>query len=283
MALASRLSITWRRRLASPVTTTGAAGSEGDGAVGGLHPGGVDGGGGHGGEVDLFVGQRPLAVEAGQQQEVVDQLAHAVGLGADVAHGGGQVLGPVPGAAVEDLGVAADGGERGPQLVGGVGQEAPEALLGGGPGGEGPLDLAEHGVEGQTRAGPPRCAARRGRPAGTGRPRRWPRPWWPSRRGAAGPAGRSTRPVPPRPTRTATDTSPSTRRRRPRVWFSSVRGTATTTMTPARCRRGDRGSGHALVGAGRRSRCSVTVKRGARSGRRATGSGVGSRPTTARV
>ena len=58
--------------------------------------------------------------------------------------------GPFGGPQVEDLGVTADGGKRGAQLVGGVGQEAAQPVLGGGPGSERRFDVAKHGVEGQT-------------------------------------------------------------------------------------------------------------------------------------
>ncbi len=121
---------------------TGPGACEGDGAVRRRHPGGVHGGGDDGGQVDVLEGERPLAVEPGQQQQVVHEHAHAVGLLADVAHRGGEVLGPVAGAAVEELGVAADRRERRAQLVGGVGEEAPQALLRGGAGREGALDPA---------------------------------------------------------------------------------------------------------------------------------------------
>ena len=104
----------------------------------GLHgPGVGDGVGGDDGQVDRLALERPALVEAGQQQQVVDEDAHAGRLLLDPAHGHGQVgrtLGRPP---AEQLGVAPDGGQRRAQLVGGVADEAAQALLGGLPGLEG--------------------------------------------------------------------------------------------------------------------------------------------------
>ena len=100
-------------------------------------------------EVDGGLVQRAPLVEAGQEQQVVHQDAHALGLLLDAAHGDGQVLGALGRTPAEELGVAPDRRQRGPQLVGGIRHEPPEPRLGGGPFGEGRLDLAEHGVEGQ--------------------------------------------------------------------------------------------------------------------------------------
>jgi hypothetical protein len=104
-------------------------GGETDGALGGRHPGRAHGGGDDGGEVDMVQRDGTLVVEPGQEQQVVHEHAHAVGLFTDVAHGGGQVLRTVTGAAVEELRVAADRREGGAQLVRGIGQEAPQAFL----------------------------------------------------------------------------------------------------------------------------------------------------------
>jgi hypothetical protein len=129
-----------------------------DEAVGmlvGHRPGGVDGGevgqgvGGHRDEIDRLALQRAALVETGQQEQVVDEDPHAGGLVLDTAHGPGQVLGPVGGAATEQFGVAPDGGQRRAQLVAGVGHEAAQPVLGRRPLAEGRLDLAQHGVQRQ--------------------------------------------------------------------------------------------------------------------------------------
>ena len=124
---------------------------------------------------------------------------------------------------------------------------------------EGPLDLGEHGVERRRRAGPPRCGGRCSAPAGTGRPRRSPPPWRPSRRADAARAGRSTRPGARGRRAPPPETSTSMRSRRSRVWSTSVRGMATTTMprTPS----ADEGSAQHPVGHGGRRRRSVASNR----------------------
>ena len=98
--------------------------------------------------VDLFAFQRPALVEPGQQQEVFDQLTHPVGFALDPAHRPREVVGVGRGRAAEQLGVAADAGQRRPQLVAGVRDEAPQPLLGGRPGRERAVHVAEHHVEG---------------------------------------------------------------------------------------------------------------------------------------
>ena len=123
---------------------------EGDGPVGG--DGGQVGQGvaGHGHKVDRRPLQRATLVEPGQQQQVLDEEAHAGGLVLDAAHGPGQVLGSLGRAPAEQLGVTPDGGQGGAQLVGGVGDEAAQPVLRRGLLGEGRLDLGQHGVERQT-------------------------------------------------------------------------------------------------------------------------------------
>ena len=98
--------------------------------------------------VDLFAFQRPALVEPGQQQEVFDQLTHPVGFALDPAHRPRQVVRVGRGRAAEQLGVAADAGQRRPQLVAGVRDEAPQPLLGGRPGRERAVHVAEHHVQG---------------------------------------------------------------------------------------------------------------------------------------
>ena len=133
-----------------------------DPAVGGDRPGVVDGVGGQGEQVHRVPVEGALLVEAGQQEEVLDQQAHAGRLVLDPPHQAvelGRVARP---ALPVQLGEAPDGGQGRAQLVAGVGDEAPHPVLGapgrllgpagaglgGGPGPEGRLDLGQHGVEG---------------------------------------------------------------------------------------------------------------------------------------
>ncbi len=59
----------------------------------------------------------PTLIEAREQQEIVDQHAHARRGFLDAAHGLGEIVGPRGRAAPEQLGVAADRSERCTQLV----------------------------------------------------------------------------------------------------------------------------------------------------------------------
>ena len=68
--------------------------------------------------------QLALFVEARERQQVLDEHAHARGLGLDARHRLLLVGGIAGGADPVELGVAADRGERGAQLVRGVGEEA---------------------------------------------------------------------------------------------------------------------------------------------------------------
>ena len=102
---------------------------------------GVDGLGDDRVELDRLPLERPALVEPGEQEQVVDEQAHPLRLAADAAHRAGEVVRPPVGAAEEQLGVRAHGGERRAQLVRRVGDEAPEPLLGRRLGVEGTLDL----------------------------------------------------------------------------------------------------------------------------------------------
>ena len=119
---------------------------EGDGPVGldgtGVGHGVVD----EGHQVDGLAFEGAALVETGEEQEVVDEHAHPRRLVLDPAHGEGQLVGVVGGAPPEQLGVAADGGERGAQLVGGVGDEPAQALL-----------RARRARRRTPRCGPPSC------------------------------------------------------------------------------------------------------------------------------
>jgi hypothetical protein len=72
---------------------------------------------------------RAPLVEAGEQQEVLHQQAHPHRLLLDPAHQPVELGRLARGALPVELGEAPDGGERGPQLVAGVGDEAPHPLL----------------------------------------------------------------------------------------------------------------------------------------------------------
>lgn len=91
--------------------------------------------------------QRPAGVQAGEQQQVLHQQGHPCGLGLDPPEG-------VPGvgtdlfvAAPGQLGVAADGGERGAQFMAGVGDEPPYPRLALLPRLQCAVDVVEHPVQ----------------------------------------------------------------------------------------------------------------------------------------
>ena len=99
-------------------------------------------------EVDRAPLEGTAGVEARQQQQVLDQRRHPLGLDLDLAHGlpqgGGLVLGTgAPG----QLGVPLDGRQRRPQLVRGVGDELPHLLLARVPRAQRVLHVVEQGVE----------------------------------------------------------------------------------------------------------------------------------------
>ena len=92
-------------------------------------------------------------VEAGERQQVLDEDAHARRLVLDAAHRLRVSASRVARRAdAEQLGVAADRGQRRAQLVRGVGQEAAQAVLAGLALGERALEAVEHRVEGQAEA-----------------------------------------------------------------------------------------------------------------------------------
>ncbi len=103
-------------------------------------------------EVDLGGLQWPALVEPGEQQEVLDEAGHAGRFGGDPAPG--EAGFDAVGAAVHQLGVARDGGERGAEFMAGVGEEAAHAFLAAAhlllaalSFGEGGLDVVDHAVE----------------------------------------------------------------------------------------------------------------------------------------
>ena len=105
---------------------------------------------GDGGQIHRLRLERPALVEPGEQQHVVDQLAHAHRLTLDPAHGIGEPGALGDRAGPVELGVAPDRGERGAQLVGRIGDEPAEPLLRRLALFEGALDLVEHAVEGES-------------------------------------------------------------------------------------------------------------------------------------
>ena len=150
--LASRLSITWRSLSAIAEHPNIAGDHEVERMLVVDEASPVDRLSHHLDQVDRGPLEWAAVVEAGQQQQVVDEHAHADGLLLDVPHDPGQVFGAVIGTPAKQLGVAPDGGERRAQLVGGVGDEPAQAVLGRVALTEGRLDLAEHGVEGDPEA-----------------------------------------------------------------------------------------------------------------------------------
>ena len=94
------------------------------------------------GEVDLAASTTGFVVDPGQGEQVLDEAAHPGRLGLDALHRAGRRPPVGDGALPVQLGVAAHRGERGAQLVRGVGDELAHPLLAG---------LA-HG-EGRTRSG----------------------------------------------------------------------------------------------------------------------------------
>lgn len=93
-------------------------------------------------EVHLGRVQGAARVQPGGQEQVLDTSRHPGRLGGDPARG------RTGGDAVHQLGVAGDGGERGAQFVGGVGEEAAHPFLAAAAFGERGLDLVDHAVEG---------------------------------------------------------------------------------------------------------------------------------------
>ena len=93
-ALASRLVTTWCSRCSSPTTSTGSSGrSSRQVVVGGEHPRVADRLEQQVGQVDRLALQRAAGVEAGEEQQVLDQRGHPAGLGLDLVQGGEQPRG----------------------------------------------------------------------------------------------------------------------------------------------------------------------------------------------
>ena len=127
---ASRLSTTWRRRSWSPATVLGvrsaSSGRSGSSVLAVSIASATTSSSATGSSVE-----RPALVEVREEEQVLDEDAHPLGLAADALHRALEIVGPAGGAAGEELGVGADGGERRAELVRGVGDEPAELALGG--------------------------------------------------------------------------------------------------------------------------------------------------------
>ena len=99
------------------------------------------------GEVDLLAFERAALIEAREQEQVVDEHRHPGCFALDPGHRAGEIVGAVARSAAEELGVGRHGGERRAQLVGRVGDEAPQPRLRRGTLREGALDVSEHRVQ----------------------------------------------------------------------------------------------------------------------------------------
>ena len=98
-------------------------------------------------EVDRLLLQWSSLIGASQQQKIVDQPRHARTFGLDPAHRIANRLCGRECSLAKKLGVAAQGGQRRAQLVGGVGDEATEPRLPRGSLLDAGLDLPQHLVE----------------------------------------------------------------------------------------------------------------------------------------
>ena len=114
--------------------------------------------GDHGGHVDGLLVPVRLLAEPGQPQHVIDEPAHAPGLEDDPLHDLVDVLRAAQGALLVQLGIGAQRGQRGAQLVAGVREELPHLLLAGLALVHVGLDPGQHAVQGGAQPARPRCA-----------------------------------------------------------------------------------------------------------------------------
>ena len=98
-------------------------------------------------KVHLLPLQRPPGVEAGQQQHVLDELRHPLGLRLDAVHRVRDVVGDVTALALRQFGIPADRRKRRAQFVARVGDELAHPGLAGVPGGQRAGDAVEHPVQ----------------------------------------------------------------------------------------------------------------------------------------
>ena len=99
-------------------------------------------------EIDGVLFERPTLIQAGEEQQVVDEHSHPGRFVLDPPHRRGEVVGACGGPASEELGIAADRGDRGSELVGGVSEELTQPVLRSPLLGECTVDLGEHLVQG---------------------------------------------------------------------------------------------------------------------------------------
>jgi hypothetical protein len=99
-------------------------------------------------QVDRLAFERATLVKPGQQQQVVYQAGHPGGLTVDAAHGRVEICRSIGQSMLEQLRVASDRGERGPQLVRGVRHETTQPRLGRLALAKRRFDTAQHEVEG---------------------------------------------------------------------------------------------------------------------------------------
>ncbi len=130
-ALRTRLWATWVRRSGSPSTTTSLPRPHRQCVLVGERVVVLDHVGADAVEADRFGPEGSATIELRQQEEILDQPSHALGLLLDPLEslaGAGLVGEPAP---AEQLRVATDGGERGAELVGGIRHELAQPVLGG--------------------------------------------------------------------------------------------------------------------------------------------------------
>ncbi len=116
-------------------------------AIGLCRTGRFDRGGCHVTQIDGLLLERQALIEAGEQQQLVDELTHARALFLDAPHHVCEIFGPVGGTAAKQFGEAANRGDRGAELVRGVGDELAQPLLRRHALGKGLFDLRQHAVE----------------------------------------------------------------------------------------------------------------------------------------
>ena len=129
-ALVTRLAIAWRRWASSPATTTGSGASRVTARSGAVATASLQASAASTARSTGARSPAPRLVEAGEQEQVLDQDLHAGGLLFDAAQDGGQVDSGVVAAEPEQLGESLDRRERRAQLVGRVGQELAQPQLG---------------------------------------------------------------------------------------------------------------------------------------------------------
>ena len=100
-------------------------------------------------QLDRLAVERAPLVEPGEQQQIVDEETHALALALDPAHRPLQVVRPLARTTAEQLGVGPHAGERRPQLMRGIGDEAAQSPFGRLARVERRLDLPQHAVQGK--------------------------------------------------------------------------------------------------------------------------------------